>query len=155
MMEHQRRICRLLHDEHLATLELWGTVQHFLGTRREAEFTALLPRCRAALAQEITRHFAFEEEALFPRLAEAGEADIVALLEEEHQAIRGAGDEFSALAAQHAGGAVDPGLRALALELAERLFSHVQKEEMGLLPMLDDLLDDETDEALTVAYSSG
>ena len=31
---------------------------------------------------------------------------------------------------------------------AERLVSHVQKEELSMLPALDDLLDDETDEAL-------
>jgi len=39
-------------------------------------------------------------------------------------------------------------LRALGLELAERLTAHVQKEEMALLPMLEDLLDEDADREL-------
>jgi hypothetical protein len=38
----------------------------------------------------------------------------------------------------------------LGLELAERLVSHVQKEEMSMLPALEDLLDEETDAALAM-----
>ena len=38
-------------------------------------------------------------------------------------------------------------------ELAERLVSHVQKEEMSLLPSLEDLLDEETDQALAGSYA--
>ena len=41
------------------------------------------------------------------------------------------------------------------LELVERLVSHIQKEEMALLPLLDDLLDDETDRQLAFAYAAG
>lgn len=40
-------------------------------------------------------------------------------------------------------------------ELAERLVAHAQKEEMALLPALDDALDDETDRELLDAYLSG
>ena len=36
--------------------------------------------------------------------------------------------------------------RVAGLELAERLFSHVQKEEMSLLPLLEDLLEPQADE---------
>jgi hypothetical protein len=44
--------------------------------------------------------------------------------------------------------------RALALELAERLVSHVQKEEMSMLPALDDLLDEDADRELVLAYAA-
>ena len=44
--------------------------------------------------------------------------------------------------------------RRLALELVERQVAHIQKESMALLPMLDDLLDDETDRALSFACTS-
>ena len=41
------------------------------------------------------------------------------------------------------------------LELIERMVSHIQKETMALLPMLDDLLDEETDRELAFAYAAG
>ena len=40
------------------------------------------------------------------------------------------------------------------LELAERLVAHVQKEEMSLLPALEDLVDEEADGELAAAYAS-
>jgi hypothetical protein len=48
------------------------------------------------------------------------------------------------------------GWRALArgtLELVERQVAHIQKETMALLPLLDDLLDDESDRQLALAYA--
>ena len=41
----------------------------------------------------------------------------------------------------------------LALELLERMVSHIQKETMGLLPLLEDLLDEQTDRDLALAYA--
>ena len=41
----------------------------------------------------------------------------------------------------------------MASELVERQVAHIQKETMALLPMLDDLLDDETDRQLAFTYS--
>ncbi|HEX6265821.1 MAG TPA: hypothetical protein VFZ81_02870, partial [Burkholderiales bacterium] len=45
-------------------------------------------------------------------------------------------------------------VRLLGLELAERLVAHVQKEEMSLLPALEDLLDEAADGELSAAYAS-
>ena len=112
---------------------------------------ALLKNAAAALADELDRHFRFEEAELFPRLAAAGEADIGELLQEEHDAIRAAGQRFIALV--HAD-AADSRIRPLGLELAERLVAHVQKEEMSMLPALDDLVDESADGELTLAYTS-
>jgi hypothetical protein len=39
--------------------------------------------------------------------------------------------------------------------MVERQVAHIQKETMALLPMLDGLLDEETDRALSFAYTSG
>ena len=44
--------------------------------------------------------------------------------------------------------------RATAAELIERMIAHIQKEEMALLPMLEELLDDETDMELSTDYAS-
>ncbi len=40
------------------------------------------------------------------------------------------------------------------MEIVERQVSHIQKETMALLPLLDDLLDDDTDRELSMAYAS-
>jgi DUF438 domain-containing protein len=148
-MELNRQISRRLHEEHEATLALWSRLEASLAAHKAD--AALLKAAAAALAAELDRHFAFEEEELFPRLAAAGEADIGELLAEEHGVIREAGREFIALVRADA---ADPRLRPLGLELAERLIAHVQKEEMSLLPSLDDLLDEATDGELSLAYAT-
>jgi hypothetical protein len=73
----------------------------------------------------------------------------VELLAEEHVVIRSAAANFIALVRADA---ANPKLRPLGLELAERLASHVDKEEMSMLPALEDLLDDGADEELTSHY---
>jgi hemerythrin-like domain-containing protein len=146
-MEFNRHISRRLHEEHQATLALWGRVEASLAAGKPD--AALMRRAAASLAEEIDRHFAFEEIELFPRLAAAGEGDIAGLLAEEHAVIRTAARRFMEVVKE------DPlkmEARALGLELAERLVSHVQKEEMSMLPALEDLLDEKADEELTSGY---
>jgi iron-sulfur cluster repair protein YtfE (RIC family) len=141
-LDFNRHISRRLHEEHAATLALWGRVeQSFLAGKSDP---ALLNQAAAALADEVSRHFDFEERELFPRLKQAGEGDIAELLAEEHVAIRAAARSF-----------IESKEKTVALELAERLVSHIQKEEMSLLPALEDLLDEDTDRELTAAYAAG
>jgi hemerythrin-like domain-containing protein len=143
------QVCRRLHDEHVEVIALCGRLEASLAAgRRDA---ALMRSAAAALTGEVERHFAFEEAELFPRLRAAGEADLVELLLEEHATVRDAAREFIA------GVADDPlaaRLKPLGLEVAERLASHAQKEEMSLLPVLEDLLDEETDHELAAAYAA-
>jgi hemerythrin-like domain-containing protein len=165
-MDYLRQTSRRLHQEHLATLGAWGRLEQLIAARGAdwppaAAYQPLeraLRECSAGLAEEVSRHFEFEEQELFPRLADAGEADIVQLLAEEHETIRAAAADFATLVAAQRAGSIDaPGwqrLRTLALEVAERLTVHVQKEEMALLPMLEDLLDEETDRELIGAYAA-
>lgn len=154
-MFYSRQTSLRLHEEHLATIQLWGRLEQSIAARvPEAELTELLRRCSAALADEVTRHFEFEERELFTRLAQSGDGDIAELLTEEHDTIRSAAGALSKLLAlPQPGAAAQQQLRALALELAERLTAHVQKEEMALLPALEDLLDEETDRELALAYA--
>ena len=144
-----RHISRRLHEEHEATLALWSRLEASLASNKPDP--ALLRSAAAALAHELEHHFAFEESELFPRLAAAGEADIGELLAEEHVAIRKAGKRFIAIVKENP---LDENLKPLGLELAERLVSHVQKEEMSLLPSLDDLLDDAADGELIQMYAA-
>jgi len=144
-----RQVTRRLHEEHVEVLALCSRLEaSAAGAKSDA---ALMRAAAAALAGEIERHFAFEESALFPRLAAAGEGDMVELLLEEHAAIRAAAQRFSAAVSADAS---HPRLKPLALELAERLASHAQKEEMSLLPALDNLLDEGTDHELACAYAA-
>lgn len=138
-----RQVSRRLHEEHQATLALWARVEAALAANRAD--AALLKSAAASLADEVHRHFIFEERELFPRLAQAGEGDIAQLLHEEHATILEAAQRFIELVKADPS---DKALRPLGLELAERLVSHVQKEEMSMLPALEDLLDDDTDAEL-------
>jgi hemerythrin-like domain-containing protein len=144
-----RQVSRRLHEEHQATLALWTRVEASLASGKAD--AALMRSAAASLAEEIQRHFAFEETELFPRLVDAGEGDIAELLVEEHATIRAAGLRFIAAARENP---LDARLKPLGLELAERLVSHVQKEEMSMLPALDDLLDEDTDQALLLQIAS-
>lgn len=156
-MEFASQVSRLLHDEHRANLELLGKVEYAFarGRTRDAALAAALV---SQLESDVGRHFDFEEEALFPRLAAAGDGDIGALLAEEHDAIRAVAAEVLPLARAAATGALDDAgwaqLARGALELVERQVAHIQKETMALLPMLDDLLDEETDRALAFDYAA-
>lgn len=163
-MEFNLNITRRLHEEHAATLALWSRLEQLI-TGRGAQWppaahdaaSACLRECAATLAQEVSEHFAFEEAHLFPRLEDGGEGDIAQLLAEEHGVIREVAGQFADLQARGARATLDEAgwrsLRTLALELVERLVSHVQKEEMSLLPALEDMIDVDQDRALITEYS--
>ena len=159
-MTFRTHVSRMLDEEHRANLELLDRVEKTLGRARVADpDVARLARTLVQhLEQELTRHFDFEERELFPRMEEAGDGDLGALLVEEHAAIRAVADELLPLARAAAEGAADEAslarLRRAALELVERLVGHIQKETVALLPLLDDLLDEDTDGELATAYAT-
>jgi hemerythrin-like domain-containing protein len=167
-MMHVRQTSRALHEEHRGNLALLGQLEAALGRapRRptgttsapDAELARLIGALRRQIEHDVERHFEFEERELFSRMAEAGEGDIATLLADEHAAIREVAAELLPLTRAFAEGTLDDaGWQALALgalELVERQVSHIQKEEMALLPMLEDLLDDDTDRQLAMDYSA-
>lgn len=160
-MQFARQVSRALHADHLASIGLFGRVEQTLG-RAKAGADDGLVRLAAEFArfveQDIDRHFGFEERELFPRLAAAGEGDIAGLLKEEHEAIRAVADDLRPLLARAVAGSLGgddlEALRRVALEMVERQVAHIQKETMALLPMLDDLLDDDLDAELAMAYAA-
>jgi hemerythrin-like domain-containing protein len=164
-MNFNRQTSHTLHKEHRANLDLLGRAEQAL-TRaprgdgpREPELIKLVVALARSLEQDIGRHFGFEEKELFPRMAEAGDGEIAMLLTEEHEAIREVAEELLPLTRAAAAGTLDgagwDALKRGALELVERQVAHIQKEEMALLPLLDDLLDDETDRQLAFDYAAG
>ncbi len=128
------------------------------GAARDPLLTRLAASLASHIERDIARHFEFEERELFPRLEAAGEGDIVGLLMEEHVAIREVTAELLPLARAAAAGTLEAsGWEALkrgALEMGERLTAHIHKETMALLPMLDDVLDEDTDRELAFAYAA-
>ncbi len=157
-MSFQCQVSRALDDEHRANLDLLGRLEQAFarpGAANLADPARMLVRHVEA---EIGRHFDFEEHELFPRMAEAGDGDMAALLIEEHQAIREVCAELLPLArAAAAGTLTGSGAAALqrgVMELVEREVAHIQKETMALLPLLDDLLDDDADRELAFAYAA-
>lgn len=159
-MNFQRQVSRLLHEEHLNMMGLLGKLEPVVArsARYEPGMSSLLGQFALALEQDVDRHFNFEEGSLFPRMAESGDGDMAALLIEEHGAIREVAAEVLPLARAAAAGSIDEAgwaaLRRGSMELIERQVAHIQKETMALLPLLEDLLDDDTDRELAFAYTA-
>lgn len=162
-MAHPSETGQILGREHRDNLELLARVERSMqrpggGTALDPEAVRLVRSLCEHMTHDLARHFGFEEQELFPRMVAAGEGDIAELLTEEHDAIRAVATELAPLADAAAGGTIDAegwnALRRLALEFVERLLAHVEKEEMSLVPLLDDLLDDDTDRTLALGYAS-
>jgi hemerythrin-like domain-containing protein len=162
-MTFMRQVSQTLDTEHRTALDLLGRLELACARRPRTpadapEFAALAGAFARLIEHDTGRHFDFEERELFPRMAECGEGDIAALLEEEHHAIRAVAAEVLPLArAAAAGTLADGGFDAFKrgmLEFVERQVSHIQKETMALLPLIDDLLDDDTDRELSLGYAS-
>lgn len=165
-MEPNRQITRMLHDEHVATLDLLARLEaDLLHAHRKAPpdptdpaGAKVLRDLATAVEGEISGHFAFEEEALFPLMVEFGDDGMAGLFIEEHEVILPLGRRVAGLARAALDHGVDEGewqtFRQLGSELFERMISHIQKEEVGLLPLLDDIIDDEADMELATRYAA-
>ena len=166
-MDFLRQTNKRLYEEHAATLQLLARVERVFTGRAGAYppaagdtgWPAFARTLLSAIEVEVARHFEFEERDLFPRLEEAGDGDLAALLNEEHVTIRAVAQPLAGLLRQALADGLAPQqwqtLKTLALEFSERLGSHAQKEDGALLPVLENLLDEDTDRELFGAYAAG
>jgi hemerythrin-like domain-containing protein len=166
-MELRKQMTRRLHDEHEAVFSLLARVTRAFGGRAAdsmpdlaaPSWSALLRDLQVALEFEIAGHFDIEERELFPLLVEAGASDMVGVLDDEHKAIRAVAAPLNELLQKSRNAALDAAgwraLRALGLDLCERLEAHAHKEEIAMLPALETALDDERDRELIAAYANG
>ena len=164
-MEMRRHVCRALHDGHAATLSTLARLEMFLGRHGSGRppelaspaLAALLKDVIFAVDTELGPHFAFEESRVFPILDQAGDHEICALLRAEHGEILPLARQLAELAKRIRAHALVEELwaefHAIGAKLVERLVAHIQKEEMGLLPVLDDLLEEETDGRLALQFA--
>jgi hemerythrin-like domain-containing protein len=163
-METKRHTCRILHEEHEAVFELLRRLQRALERAPldavpaggDPEWTALLRDVRNGLEGEVTRHFDFEEISLFPLLVEAGEGDLVDLLNADHRAVREVSAPLIEGIVRFQAGRLDAAgwraLRSVGLDLCGRLTDHAGREEQSLLPALEDALSEEADRELIAVY---
>jgi hemerythrin-like domain-containing protein len=163
-MSFSNPVSQALHEEHRATVALMERLEQWLArTRRggppdvaDPAVAQLLTDLAAGVEAEVQRHFAFEEEQLFTYLSAAGDEAIGAHLTDEHNAIRPLGSAIAEVARTAVAQGFDPArweeLRRLGGELCERMLAHVQKEEMALLPLLEESMDAETASHLLRGY---
>jgi DUF438 domain-containing protein len=163
-MDFTNRVNRVLHDEHCATVALMERLESLLARHRGGdppdagggEVAKLLSDLAICLTGEVQRHFAFEEDQLFPYLRAAGDEAIGAHLTSEHDAIRPLGNRMATLAREATAEGFSPArwdeFRRVGRELCDRLLTHVQKEEMALLPLLEESMDGDTEMRLYQDY---
>ena len=146
---------RILHDDHMATLALSADISRLVLARKtapardDAEIARLARNLVGAIEGEISAHFDFEEQALFPVLSEYGDGDLADLLTEEHHVLRDVFRELVPTANASRSEGFSPegwqAFRRLCAEFVERLQSHIEKEEQALLPSLENALTPEVD----------
>jgi len=157
------RISRTLHDEHRATIALMERLERATSRRQpidpaSAEGQSLLRDLARAIEDDTMRHFDFEESELFTLFDTVGDQLIGDHLTEEHDFMRPLGQRLVTLArsAQTAGfdAASWKEFSRAGAEMVQRMVVHVQKEEMALLPLLDQTLDSATERRLYDSYTA-
>jgi hemerythrin-like domain-containing protein len=163
-MKFRNRVCQTLHDEHFASIALMERLEQALARHRNSPPDAtdqivaqLMADLAIAIEGELARHFQFEEDELFSYLGAAGDEAIGAHLSDEHAVIRPLGSALvkliGAIRAQGFDAARWEEFRRLGQELSERLVAHAQKEEVALLPLLDEMMDPEREAQLYEKYA--
>jgi iron-sulfur cluster repair protein YtfE (RIC family) len=155
----------MLHDDHMGAIALLGRFGSFLRERQgqgtpaagDRTVEAMLNELATAVETEVTVHFALEEEELFPLMEEAGEGDLPAALLEEHRTILPVGLRVAELArAAGRDGFTDAGWAEfcrLGQTLVSELTAHAEKEEIGFMPMLEEMLEPDVDARITAGYA--
>ena len=163
-MTFTNRVSQKLHEEHRATVALMERLEQVINRYRrggpppvtDAAVKQLLSHLFTGVQGEIERHFSFEEDHLFTYLTALGDEAIGAHLTEEHRAIRPIGTRIAMLAREASAQGFDEvkwsEFCRLGQELCERLLMHVQKEEMALLPLLEESMDADTEARLLQEY---
>lgn len=163
-MKFKNRVCEWLHQDHVATIALVQRLEFMIARHKDrapeldaGDSMRILSEVSEAVRNEIARHFAFEESHLFPYLAEIGAPEMGILLTEEHETLRPLGAELAVMAQkaqeERLNAAGWARLCRVALEYCEGISGHAQKEEAGLLPMLEDSMDAATEARLYTSYA--
>jgi hemerythrin-like domain-containing protein len=163
-MRFKNRVCELLHRDHVATIALTKRLELLISRYKDhapelshLDSMRILSEVSNGVRNEIGRHFSFEETDVFPYLAEIGAPAMGILLTEEHEILRPLGAELASMAQR----AQEERLNAeewaalcrVALEYCEGIRVHAQKEEAGLLPLLEENMEEATEARLYTSYA--
>ena len=162
-MQFANRVCQKLHEEHAAVFALMDRLVQTIARHRNAAPDAkdpmvakLMNDLATELPGEVEHHFAFEEAELFSYLGEAGNQGIGAHLTYEHGIIRPIAAALVKLIGEVRLQGFDAArwaeFRRLGQQLNDCLVPHAQKEDMALLPMLEDMMDAEKEMQLYQQY---
>ena len=162
-MSFTNRISQAIHEEHRATIALMERLEQLLARHRRAPpdtsaagVTQLLADLAAGVEADVRRHFDFEEGRLFAYLEAVGDEAIGAHLTDEHSAMRPLGMRLAEVAREAAARGFNEAswaeFRRLGQEFCERVIAHVQKEEMALLPLLEETMDADAEMRLYEEY---
>ncbi|GAB3125500.1 hemerythrin domain-containing protein [Novispirillum itersonii] len=158
----QTRTGALLHGEHQSTLAALVELETFTGSRTPPELDAsrraFLLRLYHLIEADVTDHFTFEEDNLFPRIAAAGAGFMVDMLSAEHEDIRALAQDIRAMIGAFLDETpITPDrwtvFRTTARDLIDMETFHIQKEEMGLLAALPQVLDDQEDAGIAARHA--
>ena len=165
-MSFTNRISQTLHDEHRATIALMERLEQLIARHRrsgipdvsDAGTRQLLSDIVTGVEAEVDRHFDFEENHLFTYLAAIGDDAIGEHLTEEHTVMRPLGIRMATIAREAIASGFNQAswdsFRQLGAELCERMLAHIQKEEMALLPLLEENMDGDTEMRLYEEYAT-
>jgi hemerythrin-like domain-containing protein len=162
-MNFTNRISQTLHEEHRATVARVERLEALMARyRREPPdsgtggLAQLLADLSSGMEVEVQRHFDFEETRLFRYFDAIGDREIAAHLADEHATMRPIAMEIAKLAREAAAQGFDQAqwteFRRLGQEFCERILAHVQKEEMALLPLLEENMDADAEARLYEEY---
>ncbi|WP_448205837.1 hemerythrin domain-containing protein [Azospirillum sp. sgz302134] len=171
-MHTDSRTGQLLHEDHHRVIDLLNALDACLDAWLEgrtddgavpvasAADRALLAALAKEFGEDLERHFALEEDALFPAIAAAGAYELTTDLAADHEALRPVARRFARLCTlvlrNDADGGFDeeswPLFQHFSRQLSEGLVLHIQKEETTLLAAIDAVLPPDQDMALAGAY---
>ncbi|MBZ0217995.1 MAG: hemerythrin domain-containing protein [Fimbriimonadaceae bacterium] len=164
MFDLNLSILRSLHEEHAATLAVLERFEKLLTTNNpqtppdisNPEVAGILRDVATVIGDDVSHHFAFEETHLFPKFEEFADPAITQMLRQEHELIRPMAERLGAIIKDAKDSGFTPESWAefheTGSEITEREIFHIQKEEMGFLPALDQMLDEDDDGPLQMAY---
>jgi len=159
----RNRVCQKLYEEHAAVQALLQRLEQTIARHRndvpdakDPLVAKLMTDLANELPGEVDRHFTFEEEELFSFLAAEGNAGIGQHLTYEHNIIRPIGAALVKLIGEARARGFDAArwaeFRSLGQQLSMSLGPHAHKEDMALLPMLEDAMDEAKEAELYEKY---
>lgn len=166
-MESKFMINKCLSREHQELAGLLSSFRNFLrmhGIKQQPDWkslqsTRLVCDLYSAFDSALPRHFEVEENELFPLLKESGLGQLVDILLEDHQLIVTMISTIKPLLqkAKVAGDLTEEEWQLLYREgdaIVTELSAHAEKEDAGLVPELEELLDEKQADAIYQRYRS-